>query len=464
MSAWKVLAFLVLFWLGICGDIQAQTEPGVAPITIVGIDWSIEGRVRQSYVASTANIEVGRVFVRQSLLDAYLKDCAQRLWNLRLFDEVLITETVIDQGTTGQALLAQVSVRVKESGTFIVLPGASGNDSQGFAVSAATDIYDFLGTGGELQFGLARTWAPPGSGLNIVGGEVSIPGYAGPVSWMGTAFVKPRVSDLGDFDLRASCGLSVTVPLVDRGGEQQLALVPSYSVDAAWGTISDLQGHPGLSLQFGRIDWHQNRRSGYLLDLAYVQGVPLSSVETITGQRVGMSVGTGLEGRWPNYALTGSVHALAGSGGEAMASASLRWSPGGDTNLGTGVRGIDPGRLDGEAGAYCSSDFWWNLGPFVFSRWLGMRWLRIFDVEVHAGPFLDAALPVSKISAGVDFSRLRFGTGLQIQSYALYSRPFYLYTAIGFDLRAAIASGTVLGNAADGYPIASLTSAIGVRY
>jgi len=223
-------------------------------------------------------------------------------------------------------------------------------------------------------------------------------------------------------------------------------------VNGDWAGTKSLSLSPGLGLQFGRIDWVQNRRRGYLFEL--------TAIGTSTE-----GVGTGLSSLAPHYAADGSFHVLIGPNAELMGKVGLLWNPwGGDCGLGATVRGIDASRLSGDAGLYGNCDFWWNLGPFVFSKWLGMSWLRILDVEVHAGPFFDAAFARGSSGDAFGSAAGRLSAGLQVQSYALYAKPFYIYTAIGVDLRAALATGTVLGVAADGRPIAMLTSAVGIRY
>ncbi len=431
-------------------DIERSPKPEHDSLVIRSISWEIEGRVRKAYVAAVADIRMGESFDDKAQLDAYLSDRAQRLFNLRLFDTVDISSHD-DPANSGDQKAVDVVVHLCESGTLIVLPSANDSSSTGFVVNMDLLLFDFGGYGGEFDTGVSRAW-PPGT-IGETSGKVSfsMPFYTGPLEWDLALAGSPTIDDRGQCFFATTATLGVDWALFERGGPHQVLLVPSITAGGDWGGQYPASLSPGLGLQFGRIDWILNRRRGSLIEFGVIGD------DTIPGTSpVYMS---------PRYSADANVHGLVGSDAELMGRAGAVWMPGStDCGLGAMVRGVDPHRLAGDIGVYENADFWWNLGPFVFSRWFGMRWLRIFDAEVHAGPFIDAGLARDPSSAGLDPRNGRIGAGLQVQSYALYSSPFYFYTSIGVDLRAAAASGTIFGVATDGLPIAILTSAVGVRY
>jgi len=429
-----------------------EVRPTAMAQTIGSISWDIKGRIQEGFVAATAHIETGKTFADKNALDAYLADRAQRLYNLRLFDEVIVECQDKGWNGTDAAHVIDIVVHLQESGTFVVLPGGSDDDVEGVILKANTLFFDFMGTGGELELGVSRAWPPESPGETSGSATLSFPFYIGLIECASSLESTPTIDDEGQSSMRATATLDAGLPLFDGAGRHQLILVPSVEVNGDWADTKSLSLSPGLGLQFGRIDWVQNRRRGYLFEL--------TAIGTSTE-----GVGTGLSSLAPHYAADGSFHVLIGPNAELMGKVGLLWNPwGGDCGLGATVRGIDASRLSGDAGLYGNCDFWWNLGPFVFSKWLGMSWLRILDVEVHAGPFFDAAFARGSSGDAFGSAAGRLSAGLQVQSYALYAKPFYIYTAIGVDLRAALATGTVLGVAADGRPIAMLTSAVGIRY
>jgi hypothetical protein len=447
---------ILLLGLATANFLSAQPIPDEAinaergTLVIRSISWDIEGRVGKSYVANVADFQAGKSFKDKAALDAYLDDRAQRLFNLRLFDTIDIS-TKSDSTEVGGQEAVDLVVHLRESGTLIVLPGVTDNGTDGFVTNAELLLYDFGGCGAEFDAGVSRAW-PPGD-IGETSGTVSYkaPFYSGPLEWDVALSGSPTVDDGGNCSFATIATAGLDWALFEKGGAHQVLLIPSIAASADWGGSNSSAISPGLGLRLGRIDWILNRRRGYLVEFG------------IVGEGTGF--GTASLQMLPSYSMDANLHALVGAGGELMGKAGILWSPeAADCGLGTMVRGVAARRLVGYAGIYENMDFWWNLGPFVFSKWFGMRWLRIFDAEVHAGPFIDIGLARDSSSGGLDFGNDRIGAGLQIQSYALYARPFYLYTSIGVDLRAACASGTVFGVAADGLPIAILTSAIGLRY
>ncbi|HUW42486.1 MAG TPA: hypothetical protein VMV90_15880 [Rectinemataceae bacterium] len=496
-----------LLWLGWPDSAEAQAVPNIAAakiqaggmgaaagrnareLIIGSISWSIEGRVDRAFVSAAAGLERGKTFASRKELEAYLADRAQRLYNLRLFDEVRIEP--VDGGGPGgpggpsdgggpggpggpggssdggggpaSSEIVDLVVRLRESGTFIVLPGLSQDSSDGLVLDAKLLRYDAEGRGGELDLGLSRAW-PPASAAKTAGSVAySLPFYTGPLVWHGAAAAAPALADDGGASLSSGASLGVDLPLFEGGGPNQVLFVPSIAAAGTWGASATAALSPALALRLGRIDWLVNRRRGYLIEVGVAgngagpdaSGARLAAGQTIFETRTGATL----------FSADAAFHALIGAGGELMGRAGALWSPGAaDCGLGTAVRGVDAGRLAGDAGLYANFDYWWNLGPFVFSKWFKMDWLSIFDAEVHAGPFVDAGIPRDPSTGGFGLGDGRIGAGIQLQSYALYARPFYIYTSIGVDLRAALAAGTIFGLAADGLPIARLSSAVGLRY
>lgn len=446
---------------GVAAGVPAASAADRREFVIRSIAWTIEGRVDRAFVSAVAGIETGKAFESRRALDAYLADRAQRLYNLRLFDEVGIEPAVGAPTEAGGPEAVDLVVRLRESGTLIVLPGLSQDPTEGLVLDAMLLRYDVEGRGGELDLGLARSW-PPGAAPETAGSAAySLPFYTGPLEWQGSATAVPAVADDGRATLAAEASLGVALPLYDGGGPDQVLLVPSIAAAGDWAAAGAAALSPGLALRFGRVDWLENRRRGFLVEAGVVGNRQGVSAPGVAASGIPASPAPAA----PLYSADAGFYLPIGAGGEFMGRSGALVSTGAsECGLQTAVRGVDPGRLAGDAGLYANFDYWWNLGPFVFSKWFHMSWLSIFDAEVHAGPFVDVGIPRDPSAGDFDLRGGRVGTGLQVQSYALYARPFYLYTSIGVDLRAAIASGTVLGLAADGLPIAVLTSAVGVRY
>ncbi|WP_304224474.1 hypothetical protein, partial [Gracilinema caldarium] len=176
-------------------------------------------------------------------------------------------------------------------------------------------------------------------------------------------------------------------------------------------------------LTFGRIDWIGNFRRGLS---AVVLNTNDYNFTKLTWNR---SIQAELIGHYPIFTFFG---------------ASLRLKADyyfDDPDLlgGSPLRGILDSALITQYGLYTNLDLPVRVIRFVPSEWFGKSWMRIFDLEQQWIPFIDTAMVRDPVN-NKNFSAqdILFTSGIEIITFPLFIRSFFLRLSIGFNLNEAL--------------------------
>ncbi|OHD26346.1 MAG: hypothetical protein A2Y38_00170 [Spirochaetes bacterium GWB1_59_5] len=203
----------------------------------------------------------------------------------------------------------------------------------------------------------------------------------------------------------------------------------------------------GFGLSHGRIDWLGNFRKG-LMATADVSATYYLS-DASFARKVTLEASAFNEAGWW------------GSGMRAYAV----WSPEKDSNgAGSVVRGVLNSRAATDAAVAINLDLPVRVLRFVPFEWFGKPWMKVFQFEQHWSPFVDAALGHYD---GTWFNPEKgwYGAGLEVMTFPLAMRSFYVRISIGWSLSDVVALGALEGKSPrDGRSIYELFFGLGHHY
>ena len=465
-----------------------ETEQQEKTVFVIrDIYYSINGKTRESALERVLNLKTGERFFGQDALDAFIKDKEQDLYNIRALEsgKSKVTYTAGEAEEDGEVPV-YLMVSVTDSANFIILPEPKYDSNSGFTLSLKSRAYNFLGTLTTQKFDLK--WGSDDKDRSYLGFliDITIPFRALGHNWTFSSFNEFNYYLTGEpFYNTNVLGLALEVPAAFTaftfGFEQGIVVheentkkTPLFESGAGeyhdwylfsklyadWkiptplsagkygavvytpgvygsvkyqsGDIGDYRRGPVLGIRqdigFGRIDWMENFRNG--LKVSVFNGNEYSFFRK----------------EWINdIGIIGEAHfrfsKLFGISARLLYAA---WFNDFYENAGDVIRGYKDDELDAKQRLSLNIDFPFRLIRFVPSEWTGNSKYRFFDFEQHWSLFIDMIM-LDDYFGSYSFKPedIITGIGLEIITFSLNWRSFYLRISAGWDIREAFRIGAL---------------------
>jgi hypothetical protein len=445
---------------------------------IESVDYIIEGQTRMYPLSVRADIQPGAVLVDRQALETYLSNRRQVLMNERVLESVTIETEAGPERADGLIPLS-VTVRVVDTWNLIALPYFRFDSNTGLLLSVRARDYNFLGSmnalrvnfnldrdlDGDVSWGSDADFSLPFTVLGLdwswtFGAAFSVPAYGGLVSGSASTTLDAAVPlgagqlELGlsqsawlnrtnsdgqpyadTFYLRGTFSAAWRVQQVFGDLSQALVLRPRLEVSSNWlpGGLGDpdLDDGPllnlGTGLSFGRVDWYENFRRGISISMDGNWGYFL--------------LDHGLSRSFRFEVMAFSAFSWAGPSARLMA---LWHLDGTSRAAGIALRGILNTRASTDAAVVLNLDLPVRVLRFMPYEWFNQPWMRFFQFEQHWGPFLDLSLGHYG-DAWFDPDKGWYGAGLEVLTYPLAMRSFYVRISLGFSIPDILALGSFQG-------------------
>jgi hypothetical protein len=454
---------------------------------ISSVSFQITGKTRERALEAVLAIDTARVFEDKASLDAYIASETQLLLNQRVLEDAAIEVQELPSAE-GEPIAVHLVVRTKDTRSIIALPKPQYDPNNGLLLSIRGRDYNFLGSmlplkldlnyktnsalkhpswETELQFDLPVRMAgrdlewsfdgdlsytqdrvAPLAGSSSVGLDLILP--FGPstlrIGPSQSLYFNPDNSDGSVYQgwfLESKAQASYSLALADLGDFGKLygnadANIRQYWNPTGLDLLSEREGpslHFSQGLSFSRVDWIGNFRRGLAASASIAEGYNIASE--------GLS--TNVKASTQGYLPFGPSFGGSGRLG-------LSWYVGGaDTTAGSPLRGILDSRINTSTMIYANFDFPVSVLHFMPQLWFNQEWMKLFSFEQHWSPFIDAGLSRTKETGAISelFDGWLSG-GLELITYPLAFRSFYVRISMGWDLPALFASKKLFGDAADG--------------
>lgn len=470
----KKLCTLIFVFLFLNMLIGAQDRA----VQIASIKYEIDGRTNPALLQKKANFPEGRVFDSISEYEKAITKLRLILLNERVLKEVEISST-FEETEAGEPLAAHVIVRVKDTWNIIALPYFKVDSNEGLLLSVRGRDYNFAGSmqpleldfnylnstdefrwGTELLFELLfslplsfmgldwellshaaltyfSTGLSPYAGLALsLGSSVPLAGGELGFSLYNSFFVNPRDPDNVNYAdplyFRSELEANWNYAIAELGGEE-LHFVPGFKTGLNWSNkaLTDEELNLGFDLSpmaklsWGRVFWAENLRYGQEAELS----ASLSY--------------------WPAPKKLERLLSLEGSLFRAYDwfgfSAKAQFFYSMDKPIdraGQSLRGILNNRAVTDMAMTVNLDLPLRLIRFLPSSWFKKDWMRVFDFEQYWSLFLD-------ISQGhyndswFSLSDGWYSCGLELITWPLFMRSFFIRLSLGWDLAALVQTGDI---------------------
>jgi hypothetical protein len=435
-----------------------DAEPAV--YIIEEVFFQLEGRTQPRILEKKLEIKKGARFNSREELEAYLLDRELVLHSQRVLETGSVTCTVED---TGGSRRVQVFVVAADTWNMLGLPHLKFDSNKGTFLGIRLRDNNFFGSMEPLKLDIDYIL---GSGENSNGFEQELqfllPFRLFRHDWRLRALEKAEyTTESNGWKLKSEAGLAVDFPYNEQiwtleyvqgfyykdddfyadhyYNSSKLLFGSDFTLPAELGRLGSLKyrpdvftrvkyrpdkdlsedrrgTEPGFSHRIfaSRIDWKKNFREGADLSVTNEFAWNLREHEWRNGvqwEAVGHKALSfmGVSGR-----LSGFYQFFKERGPED------------DDEVGQPIRGILDDRLRGDAAIFLNLDLpvkmWvWFLDPYL---------------EVHAGPFFDAAL-VKRRGEAFKLSEMYYSAGLEVVCFPVFlSRSIYLRASLGLDLEA----------------------------
>lgn len=483
-----LLAALLFFPLQLA---VAQSTDETAVYYIHSVRYQIQGITTAYALQRAMDLHGGELIQGKEALKVFVQDKLQLLLNQRVLEDATIDYWLLDPDADGRVPV-DLTVSVKDTWNLIALPYFKYDSNTGLELSVKARDFNFLGTMEPLKLDLGYTIDPDTLNSGSLGRGTFFMDLESK-----TPFVMARhdanfifnhylaVSNQFGFEYLNTTGLTIDFPYrgtvftvgafqgISVNEEELYQYKPLYGdrypgywylsnwLTAAWtiptgfrlGNIGMVQYVPSLefrynykfdgdigderhgptttvaqSLDVGRFDWVGNYRRGFLGHLEVSNEYNL------------------FFGSWDN-AITGFAilyHPVSDFFGPSFRLIGNYYFGKPDYLAGLPLRGILDKSIVAQYGLYFNADFPFRLIQFVPSQWFKNRKYAFFDFEQQWGPFIDMALLNDPVH-GTSFSlNDMFVTGgLEVVTFPLFMRSFYIRISVGLDLRAAISEKTI---------------------
>ena len=422
-------------------------------------NYHIEGVTQHYILDNYLNFDEKRVFGTVSELEEYLKEKEQEILNQRIFHTGRIEYKLISDSTGSDTVL--LDIYVKDTMNVVVLPYFKYDSNEGLLLSLRGRHYNFLGSMQPLAANLDYWYTDEGNNELSLNSTFSMPFKLWNHEWVVDVSEDAVYKQNEPFELNLGTDLGVYLPFWDvrwkltysqdfhlnedgESDEDGYYLTSGLGFGGSIPTGLIIDGHdvsysPAISttavykfdepvsedrrgivisfsqsVGFGRVDWIDNLRSGYLVSLSntnsynYIKESWNFSIDTeLQGHLAGRWIG--LDSRVKGFYLFNSQNEDAGGP----------------------LRGILDDRIDDvEAGVYLNVDM-----PFPMWIWFMSRWFT-----AQLSPFFDAAY-FQYGGEDTDWDPLWYAAGIEGFAYLKKSRSVYLRVSVGVDLQAMFEGG-----------------------
>jgi len=481
-----VVKILLFAFTGTC--VFAQDVPLTDDKTVYiirSIEYHITGKTKDTALERVGEFKKGERFTGLEALEAYRAEKLQTLYNIRALDcDKSSVQYTLGEAEEDGAVPVYLEVAVTDSLNLIVLPEPKYDSNSGFTLSLKTREHNFLGTLSPLRFDLI--WGGDDKKRTSAGFllNMALPFRAAGFNWFFTAFNEFKYYISGEpVYNRTSLGLAMELPVsftaftfgfeqglvIHEDNTARIARTNVYDEYHDWymysrlfadwkiptpievgnfgrvvytpGVYGAINYQPGgdvgdyrrgvktginQTISFGRINWIGNFRQGLKVSLFNGNEYNFFRRDWITN--------AGIRAEWHI-----PVSKYFGISGRLMYT---RWWNDYYDLAGDVIRGYKDDELGASQRLSLNLDFPFRLFRFVPSEWTGNPKYRYIDFEQHWSPFIDLVM-LDDVNGNYAFKpdSIIPGAGLEIITFPLTWRSFYLRASIGWDLKELMRTG-----------------------
>jgi hypothetical protein len=478
---------LCVFVFLVCsiGNIVAEEANDKTVYVIRSVEYQITGKTKEVALERAGGLKKGERITGVEALEAYRAEKQQALYNVRMLDgEKGSVEYTLGEAEEDGAVPVYLVVTVTDSSNRIIIPEPKYDSNSGLTLSLKARDYNFLGMLSPFKIDLV--WGNDEKDRTSAGFllDLIMPFRAAGLDWAFTAFNEFKYYLTGEpVYNKTAFGISMELPVSFTAftfgylqgfvlHEENTARITRTSVFDEYhdwymysklyvdwkiptplqvgifgkvvytpGVYGAINYQPGgdvgdyrrgiraginQTVSFNRIDWIGNFRQGLNVSLFNVNEYNYFRQDWIN------SAGAKIEG----YIR---VFKLFGISGRLMYT---KWWNDFYDYAGDVIRGYKDDELNGTRRLSLNVDFPFRLFRFVPSEWTGKRKYRYIDFEQHWSPFIDLVMLDSineKDTFNVD--SIIPGVGLEIITFPLAWRRFYIRASAGWDLKELIQTG-----------------------
>ncbi|HOV39755.1 MAG TPA: hypothetical protein PLG79_13600 [Spirochaetales bacterium] len=452
-----------------------SAESGSEPVSylpyylIESVQYEIEGRTRERFLAKKVDIEIGRVFPTQEALEEYLQSKKQLLINQRVLAEAEVSYSTSPRTDGGTGV--HVLVKTQDTWNFIVLPYFKYDSNSGLLLSLRTRDFNFLGSMETLkldfdytitssrknEFGQSAEFIVPfrmlGQDFTLgLDEEVTYNANDNRLEFDSTVSLgiellflgrewtletsqgyfydnKDFYGDTHYYETKVSFGTAFETPITLRKWAPFL-YAPEVYIKANYRPDKELtperRGYgPGFyhELKAERIDWIGDFRNGGSVSLGndlYYNIQKEDWDNKLTWDAVGHKAFS-----WMGFSTRLS--------GFFQFNKELGIDP--DDDVGESIRGILDDRLVGDMAIFLNTDILIKMWTWFLDRYF----------EVQGGPFFDYAL-TKRRGHNLSFDDSWYGGGIQVIIFPRFARSLYIRGSLGWDLEAVLDDHKLTGN------------------
>jgi hypothetical protein len=462
----------------------AQTNDKTVYV-IRSVEYRITGKTKETALEREGEFKKGERFTGREALETYRAEKLQTLYNIRALDgEKCSVEYRLGEAEEDGAIPVYLELAVTDSSNLVILPEPKYDSNSGFTLSLKAREYNFLGTLSPLKIDLV--WGSDDKDRTSAGFLVdfALPFSAAGFDWAFTAFNEFKYYLEGEpVYNKTAFGIAVELPVsftaftfgfeqgivIHEDNTARIARTSVYDQYHDWYMYSKLSADwkiptPLQAGTFGRVVYTPGvygvinyQPSGDVGD--YRRGVRTGFNQTIgfgrinwTGnfrQGLKVSLFTGSEYNffrrdWINSAGVQAeghmqVSKIFGISGRLLYT---KWWNDYYDNAGDVIRGYNDNELDAAQRLSLNLEFPFRLTRFVPSEWSGNRKFRYFDFEQHWSPFIDLVM-LDAVDENFTFNpdSIIPGAGLEIITFPLTWRSFYIRASAGWNLKELMRTG-----------------------
>lgn len=465
-------------------SLYAENQNG--PYYIRSIIFDITGITKPVSLYNAAEIKEGEILADNETLESYVKIKTQLLKNSRVFEDVEIHYSFGDPEETGH-IPVDLLIKTVDTWNVIALPYFKYDSSNGLEISAKIRDYNFLGTMQPLKIDLGYTIEREAIKTKefdrsafIIDIDSNYPFKAWDQNWNFDFDHFLSYTNKYGFEYNNTTGLRLTLPTHNttimlsayqgiyvneenadiykiKYGEryqgywylsnwlradwsiptpfefndfEKILYIPSLQVKENYRPFGDIGeervgpvGTIAQELFFGRVDWIDNFRKGLIVTLTNTNDYNFYK------QTWNKSFQAEYIGHFPLLSFFAFSVRMLGA----------VYFDEADERGGLPIRGIIDSAINTNYGVYTNLDLPIQVLRFVPSEWFGKPWMRYFNFEQQWSPFIDMALIQDTLhKREFSVNNMIITSGIEIVTFPLFIRSFFLRMSLGFDVREAI--------------------------
>lgn len=484
----KIIFLLLVFFILSSSLYSANVNNDGVKFIIRNVNYTIEGKTRESVLRHCLDIKSGESFKSKDNLIAFLADKQQVINNERTLAEGNIDPSYIKDPGNPEVIFVDLEVFVRDTWNYILLPYARYDSNDGLLLSLRGRNYSFLGSMETMSLNLDFISSGDRGAEYSINGGLNLPFYLFGYNWEFYSDSDLTIFQKNPSEIDVEAGISVDIPLNrltwQASIDQEYHLNNDGRTDedgyymktaARFGSsiptgmdipfLGEVDYSPGIttSLAYKPFDSLSKDRKGY--ELGGEHKFSAGQINWYENFRNGVSFSAEQNLRYnfdlelwkSDQNMEFQFHKSFGWGGFSSRFQGTYYYNGIEEDIeeiGEPIRGILNHRLDGDAAFFLNLDF-----PVKIWIWFLDRWF-----EGHISPFFDYAL-VKPQHGDFSFNDAWYGAGIEGFAFLKAARSIYLRVSLGVDVEEILA-GTSLGGSAkrDGAQIYALFIGLGHHY